>query len=229
MSGYPTIVHTGSKADDGPAETAPGGCARPRAEPHRRGPERRADPRRSRCGRDQDRASGDRRYGAQPLRTPARRSTRSTATRSTSRSTCGKPEGKKIFEQLVAHSDVVFDNFAPGALARLGLDYEWGRSVNPRIIYCSVKGFLPGPVQRSSVSGRAGADGRRARLPHRLQGPADARGRVDHRYRGGDLRRHRHPRGALSPRADGRRRLRSRRDSTKPSCSGSASTSPRRS
>lgn len=56
-----------------------------------------------------------------------------------------KPAGKKIFEQLVAKADVVLDNFAPGALQRLGLDYEWGRQVNPRIIYCSVKGFLPGP------------------------------------------------------------------------------------
>jgi len=56
-----------------------------------------------------------------------------------------KPAGKKIFEQLVAQADVVFDNFAPGALKRLGLDYEWGRHINPRIIYCSVKGFLPGP------------------------------------------------------------------------------------
>ncbi len=56
-----------------------------------------------------------------------------------------KPAGKKIFEQLVAKSDVVLDNFAPGALKRLGLDYEWGRKINPRIIYCSVKGFLPGP------------------------------------------------------------------------------------
>src|SRR5262245_50267205 len=58
-----------------------------------------------------------------------------------------KPEGKKVFEQLVAKSDVVFDNFAPGALKRLGLDYEWGRRINPRIIYCSVKGFLPGPYE----------------------------------------------------------------------------------
>lgn len=56
-----------------------------------------------------------------------------------------KPGGKKIFEQLVAQSDVVFDNFAPGALKRLGLDYAWGRKINQRIIYCSVKGFLPGP------------------------------------------------------------------------------------
>lgn len=56
-----------------------------------------------------------------------------------------KSAGKKIFEQLVAKADVVFDNFAPGALKRLGLDYAWGRRINPRIIYCSVKGFLPGP------------------------------------------------------------------------------------
>jgi crotonobetainyl-CoA:carnitine CoA-transferase CaiB-like acyl-CoA transferase len=56
-----------------------------------------------------------------------------------------QPAGRKIFEQLVARSDVVLDNFAPGALARLGLGYEWGRQVNPRIIYCSIKGFLPGP------------------------------------------------------------------------------------
>lgn len=54
-------------------------------------------------------------------------------------------KGKAIFEKLVKRSDVVLDNFAPGALTRLGLDYAWGRRVNPRIIYCSVKGFLPGP------------------------------------------------------------------------------------
>jgi len=54
-------------------------------------------------------------------------------------------KGRRIFEQLVARSDIVLDNFAPGALKRLGLDYEWARGVNRRIIYCSIKGFLPGP------------------------------------------------------------------------------------
>lgn len=54
-------------------------------------------------------------------------------------------QGKRIFEKLVARSDIVLDNFVPGALARLGLDYAWARGVNRRIIYCSVKGFLPGP------------------------------------------------------------------------------------
>ncbi len=56
-----------------------------------------------------------------------------------------QPAGKQVFERLVARADVVFDNFAPGALDRLGVGYEWGRQVNPRVIYCSVKGFLPGP------------------------------------------------------------------------------------
>lgn len=54
-------------------------------------------------------------------------------------------KGKAIFEKLVKQSDIVLDNFAPGAMKRLGLDYSWGSKVNPRIIYCSVKGFLPGP------------------------------------------------------------------------------------
>jgi crotonobetainyl-CoA:carnitine CoA-transferase CaiB-like acyl-CoA transferase len=54
-------------------------------------------------------------------------------------------KGKAIFERLVKGADVVFNNFAPGALDRLGLGYEWAREINPRIIYCAVKGFLPGP------------------------------------------------------------------------------------
>ena len=56
-----------------------------------------------------------------------------------------KPQGKAVFEKLVTRADIVLDNFAPGALARLGLGYAWGRGVNPRIIYCAVKGFLAGP------------------------------------------------------------------------------------
>ena len=54
-------------------------------------------------------------------------------------------KGKEIFERLVARSDVVLNNYVPGALDRLGLGYDWARSINPRIIYCSIKGFLPGP------------------------------------------------------------------------------------
>lgn len=54
-------------------------------------------------------------------------------------------EGKEIFRRLVQRSDVVIDNYTAGALERLGIDYEWGSQVNPGVIYCSIKGFLPGP------------------------------------------------------------------------------------
>jgi crotonobetainyl-CoA:carnitine CoA-transferase CaiB-like acyl-CoA transferase len=56
-----------------------------------------------------------------------------------------QPGGKAVFEKLVQRADIVLDNFAPGAMQRLGLDYTWARGVNKRIIYCSIKGFLPGP------------------------------------------------------------------------------------
>lgn len=54
-------------------------------------------------------------------------------------------DGKEVFRRLVERADVVIDNLAPGALDRLGVDYDWGSQVNPRIIYCSIKGFLDGP------------------------------------------------------------------------------------
>jgi crotonobetainyl-CoA:carnitine CoA-transferase CaiB-like acyl-CoA transferase len=53
--------------------------------------------------------------------------------------------GREVFSRLVARSDVVLDNYSPGALERLGVGYDWGASLNPRIIYCSIKGFLDGP------------------------------------------------------------------------------------
>lgn len=56
-----------------------------------------------------------------------------------------EPKGKEVFERLVKTADIVLNNYVPGALDRLGLGYGWAKTVNPRIIYCSVKGFLPGP------------------------------------------------------------------------------------
>ncbi len=53
-------------------------------------------------------------------------------------------QGKKIFSQLLKNTDVVIDNFAPGALERLGFSYEEMSKIYPRIIYFSLKGFLPG-------------------------------------------------------------------------------------
>lgn len=55
------------------------------------------------------------------------------------------PDGIALVRRLLAHADVLIENFRPGALDALGLSYESLRAENPRLIYCSCKGFLPGP------------------------------------------------------------------------------------
>jgi len=50
-------------------------------------------------------------------------------------------EGKKLFKKLVAETDVLVENFSPGALNRLGLGYDVLSKINPRFIYSTVKGF----------------------------------------------------------------------------------------
>ena len=51
------------------------------------------------------------------------------------------PKGREVFQRLVRVSDMVFDNFRPSVLPKLGIDYETLRAVNPRIISCSLSGF----------------------------------------------------------------------------------------
>ena len=51
------------------------------------------------------------------------------------------PDGLAILKQLVSKVDVVVENFAPGVIARLGFDYDAARSINPRIVMCSVSTF----------------------------------------------------------------------------------------
>ena len=53
--------------------------------------------------------------------------------------------GKRILVELLKQSDVVAENFGPGALDRQGFSWERIREINPRIIFASVKGFGPGP------------------------------------------------------------------------------------
>src|SRR5712692_4418031 len=52
-----------------------------------------------------------------------------------------KPEGAELLCELVKYSDVVVENFTPGTMERFSLGYQRLRSVNPRIILCSISGF----------------------------------------------------------------------------------------
>lgn len=47
--------------------------------------------------------------------------------------------------------DILIENFRPGALERLGLDYEITSQTNPRLIHCALKGFLPGPYENRTA------------------------------------------------------------------------------
>ncbi|MFW5417618.1 formyl-CoA transferase [Nocardiopsis sp. CNT-189] len=53
-------------------------------------------------------------------------------------------QGKRIFFDLVRGSDVLVENFAPGALDRMGFTWEVLHEANPRLVYASIKGFGPG-------------------------------------------------------------------------------------
>ena len=61
------------------------------------------------------------------------------------------PKGKQVLEALVKKCDVLVENFAPGALDRMGFTWEHIQSLNPRMIVASVKGFGPGPYEDFKV------------------------------------------------------------------------------
>jgi formyl-CoA transferase len=60
-------------------------------------------------------------------------------------------EGAKIFTKLIEECDVMVENFAPGALDRMGFSWEKIQEINPRMIYASVKGFGPGAYEDCKV------------------------------------------------------------------------------
>jgi formyl-CoA transferase len=59
--------------------------------------------------------------------------------------------GKRIFTKLIEQCDVMVENFAPGAIDRMGFPWEKIQQINPRMIYASVKGFGPGPYEDCKV------------------------------------------------------------------------------
>jgi formyl-CoA transferase len=60
-------------------------------------------------------------------------------------------KGKEILDRLVKQCDVLVENFAPGALDRMGLTFDHIHKLNPRMIVASVKGFGPGPYEDCKV------------------------------------------------------------------------------
>ena len=65
-----------------------------------------------------------------------------------------KRRGKDVFLRLARDTDVVLENFRPGAMKKLGLDYPALKAVNPGVVYCAVSGFgQAGPLaQRPSCA-----------------------------------------------------------------------------
>ncbi len=61
------------------------------------------------------------------------------------------PDGKRVLDALIKSCDVLVENFAPGALDRMGLTWEHIHKTNPRMIVASVKGFGPGPYEDCKV------------------------------------------------------------------------------
>jgi crotonobetainyl-CoA:carnitine CoA-transferase CaiB-like acyl-CoA transferase len=61
------------------------------------------------------------------------------------------PEGMTIVRKLLATADVVTENFRPGAMEKLGLGYEDVKRLKADVVYCSLKGFLPGPYEHRTA------------------------------------------------------------------------------
>jgi CoA:oxalate CoA-transferase len=62
------------------------------------------------------------------------------------------PQGRDVFADLVKHADIVVENFSAGTLDRLGIGYDFAKTINPRVIYSSISGF---GATKTNGSGKA--------------------------------------------------------------------------
>jgi len=85
-----------------------------------------------------------------------------------------KPEGQELIRKLAAQCDVLIENYKAGDLSRYGLDYDRLKTVNPKLIYCSITGFgQTGPMRNvpgydfiiQSMGGLMSITGERDDLP----------------------------------------------------------------
>ena len=85
---------------------------------------------------------------------------------------------------LIKTCDVLVENFAPGALDRMGITWEHIQEINPRMIVASVKGFGPGPYEDCKVYENVAQCAGGVGIDHRLRRrPADGDRRADRRQR----------------------------------------------
>jgi crotonobetainyl-CoA:carnitine CoA-transferase CaiB-like acyl-CoA transferase len=61
------------------------------------------------------------------------------------------PKALALTRRLIARADILVENFRPGGLDTIGLGYEALAGINPRLVYCSLKGFLAGPYEQRSA------------------------------------------------------------------------------
>lgn len=61
------------------------------------------------------------------------------------------PAARRALEKLVAGADVMLENFRPGGIERLGFGHDAMAALNPRLVYCTLKGFLPGPYEKRAA------------------------------------------------------------------------------
>ncbi len=59
--------------------------------------------------------------------------------------------GRKLVHRLAAKADIVLENYAVGTMDRLGVGYEALEAINPRLIYCALKGYLSGPYENRAA------------------------------------------------------------------------------
>ncbi len=62
------------------------------------------------------------------------------------------PKGLDLVKRLIATADVMIENFAPGAIERLGLGYDVAKAINPGIIFCQIKGFGKGTPHENGLA-----------------------------------------------------------------------------
>lgn len=91
-----------------------------------------------------------------------------------------QPEGQALIRQMAAHSDILVENFKVGGLKQYGLDYASLKTLNPRLIYCSVTGF----GQDGPYAERAGYD----LMIQAMSGMMSITGHADDQPGGGPMR-----------------------------------------